>query len=297
MRILTLGNGFVADHLPYERISERVPLDWNAINSLLDKYHPDVLINCIGKTGRPNIDWCESHKEETSSINTALPIMLANACAAHHIHMIQIGSGCIYFGKSPNIIQQQTKKSLSGDKGATDEEWIEVDDGWKETDFANPDSYYSKSKYACDLMLAPLPHCTTLRIRMPISEQDTPRNLINKLRCYKQIIDIPNSVTFMSDLVRCIDWAAHHRPGGIFHVANPQPITAATIMREFQKRVDPNHIFEIMTEAQLNKATVAKRSNCILSTQKLQKSGFTMTNTQEALDDCITKYGRNLSTL
>jgi 3,5-epimerase/4-reductase len=282
MRILTLGKGFVADHLPYERISERVSLDWITINSLLDKYHPDVLINCIGKTGRPNVDWCESHKEETSAINTALPIMLAGACSKHRIHMIHIGSGCIYFGQSPHCVADES--------GRVVEDW-----GWKETDFANPESYYSKSKYACDLMLGSLEGVCTLRIRMPISELDTPRNLINKLRGYKQVIDIPNSVTFMSDLVRCVDWMAHMQPSGIFHVANPQPLTAAQIMREFQKRVDPDHTFEIMTEAQLNQATVAKRSNCILSTQKLQTAGFTMTPTQEALIECMTKYGSNLT--
>lgn len=301
MRVFTLGNGFVADHLPYQKISERVSLDWKHIDALLSTYRPDVLINCIGKTGRPNVDWCENNKEATATANTALPIMLAEACTKYNTHLIHIGSGCIFFGESPNFHHVQGDGSPMPELYDTITTWCitmpcrKIDDGWKETDFANPQSFYSKSKYACDLMLGSMPHVSTLRIRMPISEQNNQRNLINKLRGYKQVIEIPNSITFMSDLVRCIDWMSHERLGGIFHVVNPQPLTAGAIMREFQKRVDANHKFEFMSEEQLNRATSAKRSNCILSTQKLQAAGFTMSPTQEALEKCMIKYGHNLN--
>lgn len=277
MKILTLGTGFVADHLPYRQITERVPYDLAAIHNLIKDYQPDVLINCIGKTGRPNVDWCESHKEETMSANVTLPLLLADACHRANVHLIQIGSGCIYFGPSPY-------------KGHTS---YAQDPGWQETDFANPKSFYSKTKYACDLMLAPLPHVTTLRIRMPVSDRDTPRNLINKLRGYNKVIDIPNSMTLMSDLARCIEWVADKRPGGVFHVANPQPLTAARIMKEFQKYV-PEHQFDIITESELDDMTVAKRSNCILNTDKLTRAGFKMTNSEQALTECMAKYVENM---
>ena len=142
-------------------------------------------------------------------------------------------------------------------------------------------------------MLGDMSHVTTLRLRMPVSDKDVSRNLINKLKGYKQVIDIPNSMTFMDDLARCIDWMTNHRPGGIFHVANPQPLTAAQIMREFQKYV-PEHQFEIIGEHELDQLTVAKRSNCILSTQKLQRAGFKMTNSEEALEKCMASYVKNM---
>ena len=276
MKVLTLGTGFVADHLPYQKIEERVPLAAGFIDLMLKEHKPDVLINCIGKTGRPNVDWCESHKEETMSANVTLPLLLADACKRSNTHLIQIGSGCIYFGESPY-------------KGHTS---YAEDPGWQETDFANPKSFYSKTKYSCDLMLGELPHVTTLRIRMPVSDKDVPRNLINKLRGYKQVIDIPNSMTFMSDLTRCIEWAADKRPGGIFHVTNPQPLTAARIMREFQKYV-PEHQFEIITESDLDSMTVAKRSNCIINSDKLRNAGFKMSNSEEALEQCMAKYTKS----
>lgn len=285
MKVFTIGAGFVADHLPYPNIKKRLPLADDWIDSILSAYEPDVLINCIGKTGRPNVDWCESHKDDTMNANVTIPLLLSDVCKRNNIHLIQIGSGCIYFGESPNKRYIVDSSSHVGHR-------VE-EAGWKETDFANPKSFYSKTKYSCDLMLGQLDHVTTLRIRMPVSEKDTPRNLINKLRGYKQVIDIPNSMTFMSDLVRCIDWAVQTRPGGIFHVANPQPLTAARIMKEYQKYV-PSHSFEYIDERQLDAMTTAKRSNCILNTDKLREAGFKMTDAEEALTNCMAKYVENM---
>lgn len=287
MKISVAGAGFVSDHLPYPKISTRFDLSIKQIESVLNVERPDVLINCIGKTGRPNVDWCEVNKEETASANVALPILLAEVCAKKSIHLIQIGSGCIYFGESPNY--QWFMSPLATKAG----EGIKVDYGWKETDFANPKSFYSKTKYACDLTIGQMKHVSTLRIRMPISTQNNPRNFINKVRGYKQVIDIPNSVTFMDDLTRCIDWVAKGSHTGIFHVTNPQPLSAADVMREYQK-YNTSHQFDIINEEQLDKLTVAKRSNCILNSEKLREAGFYMTPTADALSDCLAKYVKNL---
>ncbi len=275
MKICSIGNGFIASHLKYESINSRLELDSKQIGSLLDTHKPDVLVNCVGKTGRPNIDWCESHKEETAAINTALPILLAEECAKRSIHLIHIGSGCIFFGDSPN------------------KKWFDIDPGWKETDFANPKSFYSKTKYACDLVLGNMDNVTTLRIRMPISSKNDQRNLLNKLKGYSQIIDIPNSMTFVNDLVRCIDWAAKEHHTGIFHVTNPEPLNAVQIMREYQKYV-PTHSFSTISEEELDKLTLAKRSNCILDSSKLSEKGFEMSASKEALANCMKEYIKNI---
>ena len=318
---MTLGAGFVADHLPYERVLDengtpyRMAPHQEDIDYALFRGKPDVIINCLGKTGRPNVDWCESNKSETYESNVTLPLMIAEWCEKNEVHLIQLGSGCIYFGESPNFHYVQGDGSPMPDPIKTyplgdpnyQPFWAQaytqsfsmvipakkIEEGWKETDFANPKSFYSKTKYACDLMLGEMPHVTTLRLRMPVSEQDNPRNLINKLRGYKQVIDIPNSMTFMSDLTRCIEWAALNRPGGIFHVTNPQPLTAAQVMREFQKYV-PEHKFEYITEQQLDSMTVAKRSNCLLNTDKLRLAGFQMSDSEEALERCMAAYVKNM---
>jgi len=282
MKIFTLGNGFIGKHLKYPILTERVELNSHYIENLLDKYKPDVLINCIGKTGRPNIDWCESNKEITAATNVALPILLAEVCKKKSIHMIQIGSGCIYFGDSPYM-----KYDCGCDEPCLCES-NKIDSGWKEDDFANPQSFYSKTKYACDLALSTM-NVASLRIRMPISSMNDSRNLINKVIGYKKVIDIPNSVTFMDDLVRCIDFFIKEKHVGIWHVTNPEPLTAAEVVREYAEYV-PSHEFSIINERELDVITVAKRSNCILNSSKLRSVGFYMTNSQEALKKCMASY-------
>ena len=274
-KIFCLGSGFIADHLRFDKIADRIKPDIDQINHLLKLYKPDVLINCIGKTGRPNIDWCESHQEETIEANTTIPVLVAEVCQSQKIHFINLASGCIFYGRSPNFNSDGS------------------DAGWVEDDQSNAISVYSKSKRDCDAKLSLLPNTTSLRLRMPVSEKNLPRNLINKLRGYKQIIDIPNSMTFVSDLVRCIDWVIKERPSGIFHITNPQPLSAARIMTEYQKYI-PSHQFDIITEEQLDQLTTAKRSNCLLSTAKINSAGFTLTNSEEALSQCMKQYIDNI---
>ncbi len=281
MMILKIGKGFVSEHLPYNLIDSRLDASSKLIDTLLDTHKPDVLINCIGKTGSPNIDWCEANKPITALTNTAIPILLAEACAKKSIHLIQIGSGCIYFGQSPNI-------SVATNYGR---DYV-IDNGWKETDFANPKSFYSKTKYACDLAIGEMPNVTTLRIRMPISSKNSPRNLINKLLKYDQVIDIPNSITMMNDLVKCIEWVIKGSHTGIYHVTNPEPLTAAEVMTEYARH-DGDHNFRIIDEEQLDGLTIAKRSNCILNADKLKNKGFIMSASHAALISCMNEFVKN----
>lgn len=281
MKVVTFGSGFVSEHLPYSNIGVRVSPDSKSISNILEIIKPDVVVNCIGKTGRPNVDWCESNKEETATANIAIPILLAEECAKKSIHLVHIGSGCIFFGNSPYLERAAMTHAIVKDYG------------WRETDFANPQSFYSKTKYACDLAIGDMNNVTTLRIRMPISSKNNPRNLINKLKGYDKVIDIPNSMTLMDDLVRCIDWVIKGSHTGIYHVTNPEPITAAQVMKEYQKYIK-DHKFKIINEEELLKLTVAKRSNCILSTKKLADKGFEMTNSLEALQKCMSDYIKNI---
>jgi len=278
-KVSVLGSGFVSSHLNYNKILDRLDLSEINIESLINKNKPDILINCIGKTGRPNIDSCENEKEITSATNTALPILLAKVCEKHSIKLIQINSGCIYFGESPNIIEYKD----------SDDKIIKKDLGWREDDFANPKSFYSKTKYACDLSIGDMGNVAILRIRMPISEQKSERNLISKLKKYKQVIDIPNSMTYINDLVKFIDFVINKNLSGIYHVTNPEPMTAAQIMKEYKKYIK-SHLFEIIDESELDKITKAKRSNCILNTDRLKSTGFVMTPSEVAIQSCVKEY-------
>lgn len=40
--------------------------DRAAIQKDLQTYNPRYVLNVAGVTGRPNVDWCEDHKQETT---------------------------------------------------------------------------------------------------------------------------------------------------------------------------------------------------------------------------------------
>ena len=61
----------------------------------LDKIQPTHVINCAGKTGRPNVDWCEDHKLETIESNVIGTLNLAKACHDRGIHCTVLATGCM----------------------------------------------------------------------------------------------------------------------------------------------------------------------------------------------------------
>jgi len=278
MNVIVLGNGFIASHLPYIKAPDRLDVDLDQILSVLDNYKPDCVVNTIGFGGVPNIDQCEVERYKTYISNVAIPVLIAKACEIRSIHLIHIGSGCIFYGKSPN-----ERYGVCG---------LPYDYGWKETNLAHPKSFYAKSKYYCDLVIGNMQNVTVLRIRMPFSSTPHPRNIINKLLKYDKIIDIPNSMTFVDDLVNCITWMVKNRHAGIFHVTNHESLTVLDIIREYNKY--KHHSFEIIDERTLDKLTVAKRSNCILDTEKLYKLGFSMTPSRKALSLCMADFIKNI---
>src|ERR1700678_3966377 len=121
------------------------------------EHRPDVVINAAGKTGKPNVDWCETHQTETYEVNVVGALRVAEASAAAGAHLVHIGSGCVFYGPCPYH-----------------------EGGWREDDAANPSAFYSRTKYAADLILSQLPRICVARIRMPVDNQPGPRNLISK---------------------------------------------------------------------------------------------------------------------
>lgn len=229
------------------------------ISQILETYNPDVVINCIGKTGSPNVDWCETHPAETIESNLTLPTVLAKLTNKKSIHLIHIGSGCINYGESP---------SAQGDL---------YDPGWKESDFSNPKSFYSKVKYAADLSLSNYDNVTIFRIRMPVSPIPNQRNLISKLIKYSHVINMLNSITFTEDFVKACSWAIDNAKTGIFNLTADDPWAASDIMNLY-KKYNSNHVFSIINEPILDKLVVAKRSNCILDCSKIKNAGFVFSN-------------------
>lgn len=73
------------------RLEDRISL----INDVR-RVRPTHVFNAAGVTGRPNVDWCETHKAETIRTNVVGTLTLADVCKSHQILMINFATGCIF---------------------------------------------------------------------------------------------------------------------------------------------------------------------------------------------------------
>lgn len=276
MSILLFGpRGFIGAHMQ-ARFPEAIPsnidiADPAVVAEELDHVRPDMVINCVGKTGTPNVDWCEDHKEETFRSNVTGPIVLMEACRKRGIYWVHLASGCVY----------------SGDNGGK---------GFSEEDAPNfQGSFYSRTKQWTDVMLnefaSPVEGkggILILRIRMPFQPGEHPKNLLTKIAKFTKVIDVQNSITYIPDLMDATGQLMKSRSTGIFHVVNPGPVSLYDVACNYadaQGRPQP----ERLTESVAASLTKAARSNCVLSTEKLQKHGITLPTAIRRIEEIIDK--------
>ena len=65
------------------------------MNEIFDQFQPTHVINCAGKTGRPNVDWCEDNRVETVRSNVIGTLMLAELCHERGVHLTNMATGCM----------------------------------------------------------------------------------------------------------------------------------------------------------------------------------------------------------
>ena len=278
MKILVFGSkGFIGGRMLEtwpDAVGTNVRTDDKAaVLAELDLVKPDAVVNAAGTTGKPNVDWCENHQSETMRGNIIAPLILAEACQERRVYMLQLGTGCVFYGPSPEPR------------------------GWREDDFGNPISTYSRSKYALDLALTTYPNVAIARLRMPLDDRPGPRNLIDKITSYKQVIDVANSATVVTDLIDVCYQIIQKRGTGIFHTVNPGPMFHHDIINLYRELVDPTQTCEYIREDELlsRGLVTKKRSTCIMQSSRLQELGIEMRPIDVALRDTMIRYAHNKS--
>jgi nucleoside-diphosphate-sugar epimerase len=191
------------------------------------QFKPTHVLNAAGLTGRPNVDWCETHKVrrkkrierrerekvrelffgekkrnkkahlcspswllpqptkqiETIRANVLGMLNLADICNTAGVHLTTYATGCIFH--YDDAFPEGSGK------------------GFKEDDKPNfTGSYYSYTKAMVESLLKEYPNVLVLRVRMPIVGDLTyPRNFVAKILRYEKIVNIPNSMTVLPELL------------------------------------------------------------------------------------------------
>lgn len=267
-RILILGRGFIGERLREALncdISERKIHSFKDAEPEIKKHHPKILINCIGHTGKINVDGCELDKDKTLSANTFIPIILAEVALRNRIKLVHISSGCIYrfdYSKDRPIKEEEISLFF--------------------------DLFYSRSKIYSERTLEVLSRKFDIlipRIRIPLDNRPHPKNILTKLINYKRVIDIPNSITYIPDFIKALKHLLKINAKGIYNVVNKGGLRYPQLLDVYKKYI-PDFKYKIIDYKRLNLV----RTNLILSTKKLEKTGFKVRNIKDALEECVRDY-------
>lgn len=268
--VLVLGKGFIG-----ERIGEFLgcPLTGERIRSykdiekILKKYRPRILINAIGHGGARNIDDCEKAVNKTISSNVFVPILLAEASCREKIKLVHISSGCIYHYSYKK--QEPITEALIPD-------FYEL--------------FYSRTKiYAENVLreLAKRQDILIVRVRVPLDDRPHPKNILTKLLSFDSVIDIPNSVTYIPDFLDAASHLLKKKATGIYNVALKGGVRYPALLNEYQRQ-KPGFEYKTMSLKDLRLI----RTNLLLSTKKLEQTGFKVRTPKQIYKECVSNYLR-----
>jgi dTDP-4-dehydrorhamnose reductase len=277
------GRGYIGNHIVKELeknklefvLSSKRIYNYTDIENDIKLYKPEFIVSAAGYSTPNTIDHYESHKEELILTNTTGNLILADLTSKYNIHLTLIMSGCIYQYKDYSDFNYYKLK-------------------FTENSIPNFDkSVYSKNRIQTEELLSNYNHICILRLRMPISNNLHPKSLITKIINYSTIINIPNSMTVLEDLIPFITIAINKKLNGIFNLVNTGVITHSEILDMYIKYINPNYKYTIISEEEQSKKVLVARSNCHLSNKKISKYIY-VPNINESIEKIFIDWNQSL---
>jgi 3,5-epimerase/4-reductase len=220
----------------------------------LDALRPQRVLNCAGVTGRPNVDWCEDHRRETVRSNVLGVLNLADCCASRGIHLTNFATGCLY-----HYDDGEHRPTAEGGRPFTEDD---------PPNFFG--SYYSRTKAMVEeLLRSAFDNVLILRLRMPVSDDLSPRSFVTKIARYEKVVNIPNSMTVLTELLPVALDMSERGLTGVYNFTNPGSISHNEVLELYRKYIDPKFQWKNFTLEEQAKILKAGRSNCELDVRKL----------------------------
>ena len=224
----------------------------------INEVEPSHIVSFIGRThgGKfTTIDYLEQEGKLVDNIRDNLfsPLLLSKICTDKKIHYTYLGTGCIFefdenhpFGEEINGFTENSKPNFFGSsysivKGFTDRLMHQYDDS-----------------------------VLNLRIRMPITNVNNPRNFITKITNYEKICSIPNSMSVLPELLPLVIDMMKNKRTGTINLTNPGLISHNRILELYKDIVDQDFTWKNFSIEEQNVILASKRSNNYLNTNKLE---------------------------
>ncbi len=234
------------------------------VSGAVSSSQPDVIVNAVAKT---NIDWCEMNMLEAFHVNVLGADVIAKVAEERGVYLLHVSSGCV-------------QESLAADSVRT------------EDDPPHPLCYYAWTKVWAENLLSERALRGTLKVlmvrpRQLLSGMARPRNALVNMLTYSKFVDTANSCTIVEDLME-VTWSLLQKDAtGLYNVANPGVTTPYRIAEMLKERLKPDMHVTKISKDELNRMTLAKRVDCVLSIAKLEALGITLRPIEERLPETM----------
>jgi dTDP-4-dehydrorhamnose reductase len=248
-------------------------------------HEPTHIVSFIGRThgyiGTKNfstIDYLEQQGKLYENVRDNLfsPFVLAEICNRRNIHYTYLGTGCIFkydenhpFGEELNGFMEDSEPNFFGS------------------------SYSIVKGFTDKIMKLYEKNVLNLRIRMPITGEENPRNFITKIVNYEKICSIPNSMTVLPELLPYVFEMMKSGVTGTMNLTNPGLISHNEILQMYKEIVDPSFIWVNFTQEEQRKILASDRSNNYLNTDRLMTLYPQIKNIKVSIKDCLVEYKNN----
>jgi len=119
---------------------------------------------------------------------------------------------------------------------------------------------------------------------MPISSDlNNPRNFITKISRYSKVVNIPNSMTVLDELLPISIEMAKRNLRGIWDFTNPGVVSHNEVLEMYRDYIDSDFKWANFTLEEQAKVIVAPRSNNELDVSKLKKEFPELLSIKESL--------------
>lgn len=253
------------------RLGGAHPRQAASLEEEMDRVRPSHVVLAVGRThgpGAATIDYVEDKLALNLRDNLEAPMQAARACAQRGVHMTYIGTGCIY--------EYDAYHPIGGAEFTEDDP----------PNFFG--SAYSIAKGTTDGLLRDFDqNVLIVRIRMPVGNETHHRNFITKIAAYDRVVNIPNSVTVLPDLLPGLVTLMEDGVTGPLNFVNPGPVSHNEVLALYREIVDPAFTWQNFTVEE--QATILKsgRSNCALDPSRLLHLGIPCKPALIAIRECM----------
>lgn len=256
------------------------------LSDFIKSFKPHYVINCIGHTGKPNVDACENYKIQTMHCNVTLAGVVAKICKEHNVPLGFVSSGCIYDNTHGDSNKVYTENDLPN------------------FDFITGNcSWYSGTKSLGEELVMSLAKDNTWiwRLRIPFNHIPSDKNYIFKLLNYEKLWSFPNSVSNIDEFIQtCYYSMIKDVPKEIYNIVNPDPITAKRVIEIAKEEgvVDEDKEFKFFDDVEeFEKNVKTPRSNCILSSERIRNEGFGLLSSEESIRKSFKSWNQKDNTI